>query len=87
MRSLLFIRFIISICLLKWLLEAKTATVVVREPTQAWFEEARILLSVTRGGEYGEDEAIAIAIRNSLQERKVPVIITYYFSKIQKAEA
>lgn len=61
----------------------------------------RTYASVVRGGEnsplsnawwrkfqeYGEDEAIGIAIRNSLQERKVPVIITYYFSKIQKAEA
>jgi len=34
--------------------------------------------------EYGEDEAIAIAIRNSLEERKVS--ITYYFLKILKAE-
>ena len=34
--------------------------------------------------EYGEDEAIAIAIQNSLKEGMV--IMTYSFSKILKAE-
>ena len=38
----------------------------------------------SRFQEHGEDEAITIAIRNSLEERKV--ITTYYFSKILKAE-